>query len=181
MGGNFYGSGVPEGSGVKVAVNANGDSCDTYNNIFLEPILTNPAQLAFSLQSTSPCINAGSPTLPRDPDNTVVDIGAISYSISQGVINNRLTNLPQTITLEPAYPNPFNPSTRFRYELAKPIHLRLGVYDDAGRLITTLVQGNQSAGTHEVSFDGSGLASGVYFIRLSSVTSVLSERVILLK
>ena len=65
------------------------------------------------------------------------------------------------------YPNPFNPKTVVSYELSVVSYVRLCVYDLLGREVATLVDGLQEAGRRAVSFDGSGLASGTYFYRLS--------------
>jgi len=78
-GGNFYGSAVPYGAGINTMVNANGDSCDQYHNIFLNPQLVNPFNLDFNLLEASPCIDAGDPFLQMDPDATVRDMGALYF------------------------------------------------------------------------------------------------------
>jgi uncharacterized protein (DUF362 family) len=63
-------------------------------------------------------------------------------------------------------PNPFNPTTSLSYELHVSGHVTLNVYNSAGRLVSTLVDGWKAMGTHGVVFDGVGLASGVYFARM---------------
>ena len=64
-------------------VNVNGDSCDVFQNIYLEPEFVNPSGVNFNLMSISPCIDAGDPELPLDPDGSVVEIGALTYVIPQ--------------------------------------------------------------------------------------------------
>jgi hypothetical protein len=66
------------------------------------------------------------------------------------------------------YPNPFNPSTTIKFELPKSSMVRLSVYDLPGREVTVLVNERVEAGVHEVNFDGSNLASGVYLYRLQA-------------
>ncbi len=80
--GNFTGLGPP-GLGEIVAVNTNGDSCDAYNNIFLNPDWVLPEQDDYRLQWGSPCIDAGDPN-PQfaDPDSTVADMGVFFYDQS---------------------------------------------------------------------------------------------------
>jgi photosystem II stability/assembly factor-like uncharacterized protein len=77
------------------------------------------------------------------------------------------TNLPVGFSLSQNYPNPFNPSTTIRYELPRALQVKLSVYDILGREVSVLVNERREAGVHEVKFDGSSLASGVYFYRLS--------------
>jgi hypothetical protein len=73
------------------------------------------------------------------------------------------------------YPNPFNVNTNISYYLAEAGHVNLNVYDISGRLVTTLLDGYQSAGEHLVSWDASAVPSGVYFYKLTAgnYTSVM--------
>lgn len=66
------------------------------------------------------------------------------------------------------YPNPFNPATTIRYRVARTANVTLKIYDLTGREVAVLVNGPRSAGEHEVVFDAGGLASGIYFYRLSA-------------
>jgi photosystem II stability/assembly factor-like uncharacterized protein len=75
-------------------------------------------------------------------------------------------NLPKQITLYQNYPNPFNPSTIISWQLTSSSHVIIKVYDILGREITTLVNKNMDAGSYNVSWNASKLASGVYFYRL---------------
>ncbi len=75
---------------------------------------------------------------------------------------------PKEFALLQNYPNPFNPSTAISYQLSAVSLVRLKVYDILGREVATLVNGRESAGMHTLRFDGSGLASGVYFYRLTA-------------
>lgn len=96
QGGNFLGYTPPE-LGQTVAVNANGDSCDVYSNIFEDPLFyALSGDSAFYLTENSPCIDAGDPDSPSDPDETVADIGVFFYD--QGVTS------PVSITLTPQNP-----------------------------------------------------------------------------
>ncbi len=68
-----------------------------------------------------------------------------------------------------AYPNPFNPATQIRYTLPEAGRLEMSVYDVTGRLVQTLNEGFATAGSHEIRFDGSRLASGMYLFRITLV------------
>jgi hypothetical protein len=59
--------------------------------------------------------------------------------------------------------------------------VELAVYDLTGSLVTTLVDGYRSAGTHEVTFDAAGLVSGVYIYRLESGSNTAAGKMILMK
>jgi len=79
-----------------------------------------------------------------------------------------LAALPEKTILKGAYPNPFNPTTTLRYELSAASSVSLTVFDIQGREVATLVDGFRDAGSHEVTFDASNLASGVYLYRLEA-------------
>jgi outer membrane protein assembly factor BamB len=78
----------------------------------------------------------------------------------------RLGELPKKFRLLNNYPNPFNPSTVISYQLGSKGWVTLKIFDTLGREVSTLVNGDQEAGLHEVKFDGSKCSSGVFFCRL---------------
>jgi photosystem II stability/assembly factor-like uncharacterized protein len=89
--------------------------------------------------------------------------------------------LPQAYAFEQNYPNPFNPSTTFRFSLRERTHVDLSVYNLNGQLISRLVNEIRPAGVQEVRWDARGLASGTYFVRLSTAAFTRTQRVTLLK
>ncbi len=89
---------------------------------------------------------------------------------------------PQTTRLKSNYPNPFNPDTNIPFELAEAEEVTIRVYDVLGREVKTLMQNEQlSAGTHQVTFDGSGMSSGTYIIRMETSTQSFSSQMMLVK
>jgi parallel beta-helix repeat protein len=80
--GDFTGDSIA-GIGILDTVNYNGDSCDVYFNIFADPMFVDTASGVYHLLLGSPCIDAGDPSSPRDPDTTIADIGC--YFFDQGV------------------------------------------------------------------------------------------------
>jgi hypothetical protein len=83
--------------------------------------------------------------------------------------------------LEPGYPNPFNPATNIRYRLSQQAEVTVEVYDIGGRRISTLVNQTQQPGAYSVPFDGSGLASGIYLIRLQAGAYTSIQKLTLIK
>jgi mannose/cellobiose epimerase-like protein (N-acyl-D-glucosamine 2-epimerase family) len=98
-----------------------------------------------------------------------------------GVEEFTAVNLPRTIELYPAYPNPFNPTTVISYQLPVVSYVNLAVYDIAGKRVIELVNGWRDAGMHEVTFDASDLASGVYIYRLNAERFSASGKIVLMK
>jgi hypothetical protein len=90
-------------------------------------------------------------------------------------------SIPHSIALDQNFPNPFNPSTTIRYALPKDVSIKLAVYDMLGREVARLFEGQMSAGYHEVVFDASNLASGVYVCRLQAEDLVLTKKLSVLK
>ncbi|RPJ43115.1 MAG: T9SS C-terminal target domain-containing protein, partial [Candidatus Latescibacterota bacterium] len=88
---------------------------------------------------------------------------------------------PARPALLPNSPNPFNPRTTIRFDLAEEAFTSLRVYDSAGRLAAVLVDGELPAGRHEAVFRADGLPSGVYFCRLTAGSVVLAEKMTLVR
>jgi hypothetical protein len=88
---------------------------------------------------------------------------------------------PLAFNLIGAYPNPFNLSTVLSFKLQATNDVSLKVYDIAGQVVTTLVDSWQEAGVYQVKFDGSGLAAGVYLVRLTAGEISMVQKIVLLK
>ena len=88
---------------------------------------------------------------------------------------------PAEFVLYQNYPNPFNPTTTIRFDLPQDAHVYLDVYDILGRRVRLLVDEEMTSGSHSVSFDGSGLASGVYFYRMKANSEVRTQKMLLAK
>ena len=85
------------------------------------------------------------------------------------------------VELSQNYPNPYNPVSTIEYSIPSNSMVSLKVYDILGREVATLVNEMQNAGKHSVNFNGSNLASGIYFYVLSTDKIVLSKKMNLLK
>jgi len=89
--------------------------------------------------------------------------------------------LPLEPVLYQCYPNPFNPATTIRYALPHRGRVALSVFNLLGQVVSTIVNGEEEAGYHEVRFDASNLASGVYFCRLQGGSSVQTRTLLLIR
>ncbi|MBU4446320.1 T9SS type A sorting domain-containing protein [bacterium] len=79
-----------------------------------------------------------------------------------------MPTIPESITLFQNYPNPFNASTTIRFDLPYDSHVKLIVYDIAGREISALVNEKKSAGYHSVIWNPGNVASGMYIYILKT-------------
>lgn len=104
---------------------------------------------------------------------------------SQGDIATKIgqeqqTSLPERSELLQNFPNPFNPETTINYTLASRCFVRLTVHDLLGRVVSSLVSGQQSAGRHEARFNAQGFSSGVYFYRLTDGVQTLTRKMLVI-
>ena len=90
-------------------------------------------------------------------------------------------NAPAVFALQQNYPNPFNPATIIRYSIPADQHVRLNIYNLLGQKVVTLIDGVQKAGQHEVNFNASNFASGVYIYKLIAGNQSKINKMILMK
>ena len=100
-------------------------------------------------------------------------------TVTTGV--NNLEKVPDAYALEQNYPNPFNPVTIIKFSVPQYSHVTLKVFDVLGNEVATLVNGMKQAGNYAVSFNGKGLASGVYVYQLKANKFTATKKLVLLK
>ena len=88
---------------------------------------------------------------------------------------------PAKYQLNQNYPNPFNPNTTITYQLKTKSNIQLIIYDLSGQKIKTLLDNQQNAGQHSITFDASGLASGIYIYKLKAGNFEQSRKMLLVK
>jgi len=116
------------------------------------------------------------------PGPRIFELDAFSTpyrSLSVGV--EEALPLPTAARLESAYPNPFRGSTRIPYSVDRAGMVRMTVYDVLGRTVAILVDGSRAAGSDEAVFDASGLAGGIYLVRMETGTGSAARPVTLLR
>jgi hypothetical protein len=104
----------------------------------------------------------------------------------QVVSDNHVSEVPAITALKGNYPNPFNPETRINYSLAQNGKVELTIYNLRGQKVRSLVGETQSAGEHNVVWNGRDdagrtLASGMYFYRLKAANYDVTRKALLLK
>jgi len=96
-------------------------------------------------------------------------------------IDDGESQIPTKFSLEQNYPNPFNPATTIAYSIPKESQVSLKIYDVMGREVVEVVNGRQSAGSYNVEFDASSLASGTYLYKLTAGEFISVKKMVLLK
>ena len=109
-----------------------------------------------------------------------------SYSESFVLRKSGSSILPHTLSLLPAFPNPFNPVTTIRFDLPKQAFVTMTIYDMVGKKITQLVNTTQGAGFKSVQWDATDsryrpVSAGVYFYQIQAGEFVQTRKIVLLK
>ena len=173
---------VPSDLGQKVSVNLNSDSCDIFYNFFENPLFTaGSGDSIYLLTENSPCIDAGDPASPFDPDSTIADVGALwnGATLTAGRKDEPAISLDYLHFA--VFPNPFNPVTTLNFYLSSKSRVSLIIYDVRGRLIAKLMDDWREAGVYSLEFDASYLPSGIYFARLITGESNRTQKLLLIK
>ena len=179
-GGDLEGT-IPDSIGLIEITNNNGDPCDYFYNIFLDPLFDNAPAWVFHLQEASPCIDAGDPNFPLDPDTTIADIG-VHYRDRYAFIDNKSNPLlPTEFRLYQNYPNPFNATTVLNYSIRHTSRITLIVYNILGQKVETLFDGMQESGIYRATWNASNHASGIYFAQLQGTNHTNTIKMVLLK
>jgi len=89
--------------------------------------------------------------------------------------------LPTQFELQNNYPNPFNPTTTLRFALPQPNKVQLTIYDVMGRKVSTLISKQMEAGYHNIDWNASHLASGVYIVELIAGSQRRTQKIALIK
>jgi len=88
--------------------------------------------------------------------------------------------LPDEFTITSLYPNPFNPRAVIAYSLPSAVSVKVEVMDINGRMVSTLVNRESTAGLHSVTWDASGVSAGVYLVRLTDGAGRVTVRKVVL-
>ncbi|HBC47362.1 MAG TPA: hypothetical protein DEO84_11465 [candidate division Zixibacteria bacterium] len=151
--------------------NSNPDEPFGPHDILIDPLFVDTASGNYHLLPNSPCIDAGDPSFPLDPDSTRCDIGAYFFDQTVGIDDPGPTE-PYQFALSQNYPNPFNAQTTISYCLDKPATVSLRICAITGQVVANLTdRETQTAGEHRIIWDGTdrrgaSVSTGIYFYEL---------------
>jgi len=97
-----------------------------------------------------------------------------------GTLEN-VVEIPNRFNLGKPYPNPFNPTTSITYDVATDCEIEIAIFDIKGRLIEKLVSGVVQAGYYEIQWNAKSQASGIYFLRMVTPESAMTQKLIIMK
>ncbi len=147
-------------------------------------ISTGPFHIEPGMSDTAAFAMIGTGSLDRLREAAATAIQ--TYRAATPVTEEEEISLPTGFELGQNYPNPFNPETQIRYTVAKPGRVTIEVFDLLGRRVAILLDQEQQAGTHLVSWNGkdsggSAVASGVYFYRMQADSFSDVKKMLLVK
>jgi hypothetical protein len=117
-----------------------------------------------------------------NPTDTPGDLVILDITFTPVSVDLVDSNIPDNFYLNQNYPNPFNPSTTIRFGVTTAMNVDLRVYDALGQQILVLIDNRyMDAGSYDVTFDASKLASGTYIYTLKAGDNVLSKKMALMK
>lgn len=144
---------------------ANAPATWTQHAVDLSDYADSPFYVAFHYNSTDEFL--------LKIDDVVIDYFA--------AVDDPIVATPRDFIFHGNYPNPFNATTRFFFDLMRPARVRLTLFDVLGREAAEIADGSLAAGSHEIAFDAGGLPSGIYIARLSAGEVSRFHKIVLLR
>ena len=137
-----------------------------------DPLFVDRFSGDYHLLPNSPCIDAGDPDFPLDPDGSRADIGAYYFDQRVGIDDPGELSGPYRFELHQNYPNPFNSQTIISYYLTEESVVSLHIYSITGHFVTAIINKEmQNSGEHRYTWNGADregqqVATGIYFYEL---------------
>jgi len=122
----------------------------------------------------------GATTVIKNVSVTEKGLTGINFTLEKAGLNN-ITSKTKEYKLSQNYPNPFNPVTRIDYVLPVNGNVKVSIFNSIGQVVKELVNGYQESGSYMVEFDGSALASGIYYYKLEMGRFTETRKMVLVK
>lgn len=128
-----------------------------------------------------PFTQAGANVSFTVPNLLYWDMIVVQYDTTFTAVKTLRNGVPRSFVLHQNYPNPFNPGTTIEYEVPFNTHVTIDVYNVLGQKVSVLVDRYMTAGDHQVTFNASGLSSGVYICAMEANGKFLTNKMVLVK
>lgn len=116
-----------------------------------------------------------------EPDGNSMVYGRIPWVEASAVKGDPLESMPSGYQLSQNYPNPFNPTTHIEFQIKVSGKVELKVYNMLGEEVASIIDKEMNAGFHQVNFDASSLASGIYFYKLKANEFVATKKMVIVR
>jgi len=182
-----------EGGLDAIETNDNGEVFWLEGNIDADPLFVDPENVDYHLTANSPCIDAGDPNSPLDPDGTITDMGAFYFDQSIGIDDENIQYSIENIKLS-VYPNPFHSLTTISFsneQNQQNEQRKIEIYNIKGQKVKSLECVNSfdakaTKSLSRITWNGTDesnkpVSSGIYFINLQSGNKNLIKKAILMR
>lgn len=156
------------------------DSNGTATRITMRKSKLDSMAVAYGLNGDS-VLSVWAATGYLNTDSTTSNANVIILKTNTVGINNISSIVPSEHKLYTNYPNPFNPTTKIKFEIPKDEFVKITIFDLSGKAVSELVNERLKAGVYEADFNGASLASGTYFYRIETNNFVETRKMVLIK
>lgn len=118
---------------------------------------------------------------PAATDQVEIDNVTVRSTGGAVGVEEKISSLPTEFQLMANYPNPFNPTTNIQFALPVNSQVKLTVVNALGQVVSELVNGELSAGIHDVSWNAANVSSGIYFYRIEANNFMQTRKMMLIK
>ena len=144
------------------------------------------AQTVWVQEGSSTIGNVVVTSLDARPSDNFIVVGTHANGVyvnggNSAGITGDAPRVPSEFVLQQNYPNPFNPSTVISFDIPEPAWVRLVIYDNLGRIVTTLMDDQRSAGHYDVPFNTRTLSSGTYFYQIAAGNHASTKKMLLVR
>jgi hypothetical protein len=143
-------------------------------NINEDPLFFDAESGDFHLTENSPCIDAGDPSFPPDPDGSICDMGVFYYDSLWTEIQDTRVDIHSTI----CYPNPFINTTTIQFDLEKPGNVSITIFNHIGQQIDKIFNGELITGNQQFIWNASSHPDGIYFLHIRIGNSIETRKII---
>jgi Secretion system C-terminal sorting domain len=153
------------------------------NNNLLDSLTSYPDSVRLRIKATGG-VTSGSYTVNvygKGPNGTPVHLRTIALTVTPVGLSSNQNEVPDEFYLYQNFPNPFNPTTMIRFDIAKAGLVTLSVYDVTGKKVTELINENLHAGKHSIDFNAANISSGVYFYKIDAPGFTSIKKMMLMK